>query len=94
MLQIRKIFTSLTFNSVFLLVLGLLIAAAAGFVGYKWRMYPFAAGLFFLGIGSVLCGLTNGFTDQSPNGRRIRQFGVMILAAGLVLTFYYISKFM
>jgi hypothetical protein len=87
-------FSNLTLNSIFWLVLGLLLFAAGGYyVGYRWRMYPFAAGLCFLGIGSILCGITNGFTDYSPAGRLLWKIGIPTLLLGLLLSIYGITRF-
>lgn len=92
-MQIKKVFNSLTATSVFWLVLGVIILIVGVYVGYKWRMYYFAFGLFSTGFGVIFCGLTNGFTDHSPTGRIVSKFGILALLAGLVLTLYYVSKF-
>ena len=86
-------FSNLTFNSIFWLVLGLLLVLYGGYVGYRMRMYPFAAGLVFLGTGSIFCGLTNGFTDYSPMGRILWKIGIPTLLLGLLLSGYGVLRF-
>lgn len=86
-------FSNLTLNSIFWLVLGLLLKLAGGYYGYRMRMYPLAAGLAFLGTGSIFCGLTNGFTDYSPMGRMLWKIGIPTLLLGLLLTGYSMLRF-
>ena len=87
-------FSNLTLNSIFWLILGvLLFAAGSYYLGYRMRMYPFAAGVCFLGIGSILLGITNGFTDYTPAGRLLWKIGVPTLLIGLALSIYYVLKF-
>lgn len=86
-------FSNLTLNSYFWIFLGLLLFGGGGYIGYYWRMYPFAMGLVFLGIGAVLCGITNGFADYSATGRLLWKIGIPILLVGLLLTGYSVFKF-
>ncbi|MGI8554914.1 MAG: hypothetical protein ACR2LT_00945 [Pyrinomonadaceae bacterium] len=81
-------FRNLTLTSIFWLALGLGLFVCGGYFGYGRRMYPFALGLFFLGSGSVLCGITNGFTDYSRNGRLLWKIGAVVLLLGILLTGY------
>ncbi|MGI8469409.1 MAG: hypothetical protein ACR2N3_13250 [Pyrinomonadaceae bacterium] len=80
--------SNLTLTSIFWLAVGVGLFGCGGFVGYSRRMYPLALGLVFLGLGSVLCGITNGFTDYSRDGRLLWKFGVILLMAGLALAIY------
>ena len=86
-------FSNLTLNSIFWLFFGLLLMLCGAYVAYRLRMYPFAFGLASLGIGSILCGITNGFTDYSPRGRLFWRTGIVAILMGLALTIYYIIKF-
>lgn len=83
----------LTLTSFFWIFLGFLLFGYGGYNGYYWRNYPFAMGLIFLGIGSILCGVTNGFADYSPMGRLLFKLGMPILLIGLLLTGYSVFKF-
>jgi hypothetical protein len=86
-------FSNLTLNSIFWLFLGLLLLLGGGYVGYRMRMYPLAAGLIFLGLGSIFCGITNGFTDYSPMGRILWKIGIPTLLLGLLLAGYGVLRF-
>jgi len=86
-------FYNLPFNSILVLVIGALLLAAGGYVGITWRMYYFAVGLILLGLGSALCGLTNGFSNHSPNGRLLRKIGSLAFLIGLPLVFYSLYRF-
>lgn len=92
-MQPQKIITSLTPTSIFWLVLGAAIFAYGVYIAYRWRMYSYAVGLIGMGIGSIICGLTNGFTDQSPTGRIVSKFGIVALLGGVVLVGYYFLRF-
>jgi hypothetical protein len=85
-------FSNLTLNSIFWLFLGVLLIAFGGYVLIYMRMYPFTAGLVFLGLGSAFCGITNGFTDYTPMGRLLWKLGIPILLLGLLLTGYSLIK--
>lgn len=87
-----KILSTLTPTSIMWIVLGAGIMLFSAYVGKFWRMYAFAVGLFLLGVGGILCGLTNGFTDHSPNGRIIGKFGLLALGGGLLLCGYYMFR--
>ena len=94
-MQLKKIINSLTATSVSWLLLGAFGVLAGALMFYKWRfgfLYP-SAGLISLGAGGILCGLTNGFTDQSPTGRIISKFGLLALLAGVLLIGYYAYRF-
>lgn len=86
-------FRNLTLNSIFWLFLGVGLIGSGGYVFYKLRMPSFMAGLVFLGLGSILCGITNGFTDYSRNGRLFWKIGAISLMIGLLLTGFSLFKF-
>jgi hypothetical protein len=86
-------FNNLTLNSIFWLVLGIALAGYGAYVGYYWRTYPLSAGLVFLGLGGVFCGITNGFTDYSPMGRLLWKIGLPSLLLGLLLVGYSMLRF-
>ena len=86
-------FGNITLTSIFWILLGLCLVAGGAYLGYTKRTYifyslPFILGLIFLGLGSILCGITNGFTDYSRNGRLLWKFGAFFLLAGLGLVVY------
>ena len=86
-------FSNLTLTSVFWIFLGLCLAGFGLYYGYSGRrmifsVLPFTVGLISLGLGSIICGITNGFTDYSRNGRLLKKLGAILLLAGLALTVY------
>lgn len=94
-MQLKKIFNSLTLTSICWLALGALGIFVGLYWLYRWRlayMYP-TFGLIALGGGGIVCGLTNGFTDQSPFGRKLSKFGLLFLIIGILMIGYYAYRF-
>jgi hypothetical protein len=86
-------FRKLTLNSILWMLMGLGCLIAAGFYGWEARKYisrgfPLPGGLLLTGLAMSLCGLTNGFTDQSPWGRKFKKLGILCFIAGLPLFAY------
>lgn len=78
---------NLTFTSIFWIALGLISFSYGGYLGWTYKrmityMFPFPFGLTFTGIAMILCGVTNGFTDHTPLGRKITKVGVLLFLAG------------
>lgn len=91
-------FKNLTFNSYIWMLLGLGCLIYGSYMGWEARRYisrafqlPF--GLIFTGLAMALTGLTNGFTDYSPWGRKFTKTGVLLYLAGLPLLIYGFWKF-
>lgn len=94
-MQIQKVFNSLTPTSIFWIILGTLGVLIGAFWVYRWRLgfiYP-SFGLVAFGSGGIVCGLTNGFTDQSPFGRKLSKFGLLFLLIGVLLIGFYAFRF-
>lgn len=73
---------------------GLLLIGLGGYVLWQMRMYYIlGGGLILVGGGSILCGLTNGFTDHSPRGRKLNKIGMFLFVAGLLPSIYGLWKF-
>ncbi len=83
---------NLTLNSIFWLFLGVVMAGYGGYILYRFRMYPYGTGLFFTGVGGILCGVTNGFTDYTQRGRLFWKVGIIALLLGVPLVIYNIYK--
>ncbi len=86
-------FRNLTFNSIIWMVLGFGCFVAGVYYGWEFRraitrMFPLPFGLSSVGLAMILCGLTNGFTDQSPLGRNARKLGILFFLVGLPLLLY------
>lgn len=94
-MQIKKVFNSLTPTSIFWVVMGCAGILIGAFWLYRYRlafMYP-TFGLIALGGGGIVCGLTNGFTDQSAFGRKLSKFGLLFLIVGILMIGYYAYRF-
>lgn len=86
-------FSNLTLNSVFWIGLGVILVGFGIYNQYYYGQAVYAAGLTSLGLGSAACGVTNGFTDYSRNGRLLWRIGAALLVIGLLLTGYAVSRF-
>ena len=76
------------------MLIGVLLIGLGGYVLWKMRFYYIlGGGLVLLGGGSVFCGLTNGFTDHSPRGRKLNKVGLFLFLLGLLPTIYGLWKF-
>jgi uncharacterized membrane protein HdeD (DUF308 family) len=94
-MKVKKIRNSLTVNSISWLILGVSGILAGIFLLISWRTFYLylATGLIAIGFGGTICGLTNGFTDQSANGRVLSKFGLLALIVGALLIIYYAYRF-
>lgn len=85
---------NLTFNAIMWILIGLFVLFLAYYVYKNFGSYPMTGGFASLGVGCVLCGLTNGFTDHSPAGNVMRKFGFFTLIVGLPVTLYYVYLYL
>ena len=88
-----SMFRNLTLNSVVWMLLGLGFTFFGAYLTYKWRFYgfrllPMPIGITFIGIAMILCGVTNGFTDHSPLGRKFKKIGAFLFIVGIPLVGY------
>lgn len=88
-----SMFRNLTLNSIVWMILGIGISLFGAYLTYKWRytgfrLLPMPVGIIFIGIGMILCGMTNGFTDHTPLGRKLKKIGAFLLIVGLPLVVY------
>ena len=86
-MRIQKIFNSLTLTSIFWIVMGFVGILIGTYWLYRYRltfMYT-TLGLIAFGGGGIVCGWTNGFTDQSAFGRKLSKFGLLFLIIGIAL---------
>jgi ABC-type spermidine/putrescine transport system permease subunit II len=91
---------NLTFNSILWIVLGLGCFIAGSYYGWQYRRaitsiiyFSLIFGLLVTGLAMILCGLTNGFTDQTPWGRRFRKIGALAFIGGLPMLLYGFYRF-
>ena len=78
---------NLTLTSYFWILLGLGFTLGGTYLTYKWRMMtmqlPMTVGFIMVGIGMISCGITNGFTDHTPLGRKLKRIGAFLLIVGI-----------
>jgi hypothetical protein len=79
-----------TFNSILMVIIGLALIAFGVSLGLKaWgRMY--AVGFLFTGVGNILFGITNGFTDMTPTGRLLFRIALIAYIIGVPLIAYFL----
>jgi hypothetical protein len=94
-MQIKKIFNSLTLTSIFWIVVGFLGLLLGCYWFYKYRVTYFYStfALIAYGGGGIICGLTNGFTDQSAFGRKLSKFGLLLLLIGTALFGFFAYRY-
>ena len=78
----------LNLNSILVILIGIGCLIGGVVVGLRPGLLVFGAGLFFTGIGNVLFGLTDGFSDPSPNGRFLFRIGTIAYLAGVPILVY------
>lgn len=86
-------FRNLTLNSIIWIALGIFCFAISTYLGWEYRrairfMFPLPTGLTLTGIVMILAGLTNGFTDHTPLGRKLIKVAVLLAIPGLLLLVY------
>jgi energy-coupling factor transporter transmembrane protein EcfT len=79
---------NLTLNSVIWIILGIGFFLGGAYLTFKWRSYGIMLlgmpiGIFLVGIAMILCGITNGFTDHSPLGRKLKKIGAFLFIVGI-----------
>lgn len=79
-----------TFNSILMILIGLGMIACGVWLALGVGQRVFAVGLFFTGIGAVLFGATNGFTDMTPIGQKLYRLALLAFALGIPLIGYYL----
>lgn len=79
----------LNFTSIFLMVIGLLFVLWSIWGTYQIRSVDKSnIGMFSLGMGLLLFGFTNGFSDMTTQGRFLSKFGMFALIVGLLIYGY------
>jgi len=78
----------LNLNNLILFATGLALMAWGGWTIYRTRQYLFGGGMFLIGFGNILFGITNGFTDQTPRGRFFFKVALFAYGFGLATVAY------
>ena len=82
----------LTFNSILMILIGLGLMAFGVWLGLRSWGRMFGVGFFSTGIGNVLFGATNGFTDMTPIGRKLFRFALVAYLVGIPIIAYFLYR--
>lgn len=81
-----------TFNSIVMIFIGLALIAFGVFVALTPGNRGHSIGFAFTGIGNILFGLTNGFTDLSPVGLKLYRLALAAYIFGIPIVIHYLYK--
>ncbi len=85
MINIRKY---LSVNTLILIISGLVLMAWGAWTVYRFRSYMYGGGIFLVGVGNFMFGITNGFADTTPWGRFYFKIGALSYLVGISSVLY------
>lgn len=83
-----------TFNSVLMILVGLALIAFAVYLALSPTDRFHSVGFALTGIGNIIFGATNGFTDMTPIGQKLYRLALLIYAGGIPLIGYFLYRIM
>lgn len=81
-----------TFNSILMILIGVGLIAFGVWLAMTPYTRMFAAGFFSTGVGNILFGITNGFTDMTPTGRNLFRIALIAYFIGIPLIGYFLYR--
>ena len=78
----------LSFNALLVILIGVGLVLGSVVVGPQPGFRLLAVGLFLTGIGNLLFGATDGFTDPRPIGRTLYRLGAAAFIGGIPILVY------
>lgn len=81
-----------TFNSIIMILIGVAMIAGGVFVALLPGSRMHSVGFIFTGIGNILFGLTNGFTDLSPVGLKLYRLALAAYIFGVPVIIHFLYK--
>jgi len=81
-----------TFNSIVMVLIGLALICIGVLVVLMPASRIHSVGFIFAGIGNILFGLTNGFTDMSPVGLKLYRFALAAYVIGVPVIIHFLYK--
>ena len=78
----------LSFNAILVILIGVGCLLASVFAMLRPEFRILAVGLFLTGIGNLLFGATDGFTDPRPIGRTLYRLGAAAFIGGIPILVY------
>jgi len=82
----------ITFNSVLMMMIGLGLMVFGVWLAIQPGTRIDGAGFFFTGVGNILFGITNGFTDMTSTGRLFYRMALVTYVIGIPAIAYYLYK--
>jgi len=83
-----------TFNSWLVLVVGIGFLLGGLYCWFTLNNRLLAVGMVMTGIGWVLMGLTDGFTDPTPRGKLFFRLAIVAFMVGVPLVAYHAYRMM
>ncbi len=80
----------ITFNSVLMILIGLGLIAFGLWLVTKSGNRLYGVGFLSTGIGNVLLGVTNGFTNMTPVGRKLYRIALIAFIIGIPIIIYFL----
>ena len=81
-----------TFNSILMIFVGLALIAFGVWLALSPAGRFHAIGFLLTGIGNILFGATNGFTDMTPIGQKLYRLALLAYAGGIPLIGYFLYR--
>jgi hypothetical protein len=78
----------LNLNSILVILIGIGSVIVGGVLGLLPAYRILGVGLFAMGIGTILFGATNGFSDPSPTGRLLFRIALIAYFIGTPIVAY------
>jgi hypothetical protein len=73
-----------------MILIGLALIIFGVWLGMSSWSRLYAVGFFFTGVGNILFGATNGFTDMTPTGRNLFRIALVAYLIGVPLVAYFL----
>ena len=81
-----------TFNSIVMILIGLVLIGLGVMVVLSPASRIHSVGFVFTGIGNILFGITNGFTDMSPIGLKLYRLALGAYVIGVPVIAHFLYK--
>jgi hypothetical protein len=81
-----------TFNSVAMVLIGLVLIVLGVLIMLSPASRFHSVGFIFTGIGNILFGITNGFTDMTPVGQKLFRLALAAYIFGIPVIAHFLYK--
>jgi hypothetical protein len=81
-----------TFNSIVMILIGLALIVIGVFIVLSPSGRMHSVGFLFTGIGNILFGMTNGFTNMSPTGLKLYRIALATYVIGVPIIAHFLYK--